>query len=62
MKLAYVLLAESKNFKPCNAPRCYCKMMISKPDKTEITKKLIDNAKKCRKDNNIRWKPTNKKL
>lgn len=56
MKLAYVLLADSKKFKPCNAPKCYCKMMISRPDKTEITKKLIENAQRCRQGNNKRWK------
>ena len=52
MKLAYIL---SKNFKKCKAPNynfCYCKELIDRPDKTKITKKLISNANRCRKENN----------
>jgi len=56
MKISKIIIDSLKNqFKPCNAPKCYCKMLIDRPDKTKITTKLLKNVEKCKKDNNLKY-------
>ena len=56
MKIAKLLTDALKNqFRPCNAPKCYCKMLIDRPDKTKITTLLLKNAAKCKKGNNLKY-------
>ena len=36
------------SFVKCPRDVCYCNVMIQKPEKTKITKTLMDNAQKCK--------------
>ena len=36
------------SFVKCPRDICYCNVMIQQPEKTKITKTLMDNAQKCK--------------
>ena len=44
------VMALASKFTKCPRKPCYCVELISRPDKTKITSKLIMNANKCRRE------------
>ena len=41
---------QNKNFFPCPRIPCYCEIVVNYPEHTTITKELIENANKCRRE------------